>query len=104
MIYPMEIRPDRYTDGRPCYVAEYPDLAGCVAYGDTAAEAIGGLAQALGAYTASVAMAGEKMPVPSNARPLGIVWTTGTSAGVNATPAQGVKVSKPRAAAILQTA
>lgn len=39
-----------YTDGRPCYVAEIPDLAGCVGYGDTAGEATASLSRARKAY------------------------------------------------------
>jgi len=43
-------RPDRLSDGTPCFVAEDPGLPGCVGYGVTQEEAKEQLAAARGVY------------------------------------------------------
>jgi predicted RNase H-like HicB family nuclease len=49
-IYPIVVRPDAYPDGKPCFVAEHPDLPGCSAHGTTVDEARELLSHARVAY------------------------------------------------------
>lgn len=49
-------RPDQTSDGRPCWVAEAPDLPGCVAYGRNEDEAKQNLAAARRVYLKHVAV------------------------------------------------
>jgi predicted RNase H-like HicB family nuclease len=65
--YPIQIRPDVMTDGSSCFVAEHPDLPGCVAYAETAEEAEFLLADAREAYLDSLRLTGESVPPPSRA-------------------------------------
>lgn len=59
------------TDGRPCYVAEYPELPGCVGYGDTEEAARASLEEAKTAYLDALGRAGGTAPSPSQPE---IIW------------------------------
>ena len=50
----LTVTQDRYPDGRPCFVAEHPDLPGCIAYGDTSEAAMTALKEARAAHEQSV--------------------------------------------------
>lgn len=62
--YAENVYSSTYTDGRPCHVAEIPDLPGCVAYGDTADEASASLSQARRAYITHHHERGLPVPPP----------------------------------------
>lgn len=64
--YAENVYPSTYTDGRPCYVAEIPDLPGCVGYGDTADDAAASLSQARKAYIAHHHERNIPVPPPSS--------------------------------------
>ncbi|MBI4055149.1 MAG: type II toxin-antitoxin system HicB family antitoxin [Elusimicrobia bacterium] len=44
------VTPDKYGDDRPCYLAEHPELPGCMSHGDTPEEAIANLEDACKLY------------------------------------------------------
>lgn len=64
--YSRDVRPAIYTDGRPCYLAELPDLPGCVAYGDTVEEAEDSLDRARVAWITHHHQKGLDIPLPSD--------------------------------------
>ena len=72
--YPVVIRPDFCTDGSFCYIAEHPDLPGCVAYAPTQSEARRLLDKARDAYLASLTKDGVAPPPPSSRAPLITEW------------------------------
>lgn len=49
-VYPIEVVPDVYRDGRPCWLARHPDLPGCAISIDTREEAEAALADARHVY------------------------------------------------------
>ncbi len=57
--YSIELRPDHYPNGKPCFVAAHPDLPGCVAYADTDVEALQQLEAARRVYLADVEERGD---------------------------------------------
>lgn len=67
--YPVVVYPDVLTDGSVCYVAEHPDLPGCVAHGDTIDEAKGLLDKARTAYKRHVTETGGEVPQPDPSAP-----------------------------------
>lgn len=54
---------------RPCYMAEHPDLYGCMAQGDTPEEAIQNLRAAREDYIAALLDAGIAIPLPNGTSP-----------------------------------
>jgi predicted RNase H-like HicB family nuclease len=83
--YPIVVYPDYLTDGSACYVAEHPDLPGCVAQGDTIQEAKLLLMYARRAYEKDVLAAGDTMPPPSVRLPSSAeMQSTGLSYGGDA--------------------
>jgi predicted RNase H-like HicB family nuclease len=66
--YPRLVRPDAFTDGSFCYVAEHPDLPGCVAYGRTLTEAADNLELARAAYLTQLISEGASIPMPASNR------------------------------------
>ena len=64
--YPINVYPDWLTSGAFCYVAEHPDLPGCVGYGDTIAQARAALAAARSAYIKRLEKIGRPIPSPSD--------------------------------------
>ena len=72
--YPLIVRPDVMSQtGEPCFVAEYPDLPGCIGYGKAEAEAIATLDKARVAYTAYVASKGIAVARPGSS----VTWSIG---------------------------
>src|SRR5690554_6920796 len=63
--YRVNVRPDVMTDGSRCYMAEHPDLPGCIAYGRTIREARASLALAQAAYLQNLRDRGIGLPEPS---------------------------------------
>lgn len=74
--YRTDIRPDIDTAGNPCYVAEHPDLSGCVGYGQTPREATERLEVARRIYIESLLAADEDIPSASTATIWGMTWET----------------------------
>jgi antitoxin HicB len=64
--YSHDVGPATYTDGRPCYLAEIPDLPGCFAYGDTLDEAMARLGRARIAYITHHHELNLDVPLPSD--------------------------------------
>lgn len=77
MDYAMVIHPDIMSDGRPCYVAEHPDLPGCTGYGATKEQAELSLARATEAYLRALQEAGKAGPAMS-ATSVRIDWEQAT--------------------------
>ena len=73
--YPTVVREDEDTDGTRVFLAEIPDLPGCMSHGNSPDEAIQGLAEALDLYLETLEENGQPIPQPSTAR-----MTTGTGA------------------------
>lgn len=63
--YQTVVKPDITTSGRACFVAEHPELPGCMAYGATEYDAECRLADVRAMYLASLKAAGEPIPQPS---------------------------------------
>ena len=80
--YSVVARPDRTTDGRFCYVAEHPDLDGCVGYGETLEEAKSSLARAKKAYLAHCIATHQDIPMPSSSHV--VEWRSGTMDTISA--------------------
>jgi len=72
--YPIVIRPDRFSDGSFGYIAEHPDLPGCVAWAATQTEARRLLNDARRVYLADLQRDGVDAPQPSNRRPEVTEW------------------------------
>ena len=62
--YPVQLRQDD-QNGEPYWVAELPDLPGCLADGDTAAEALESLEQAKRIWLKTALAEGRSVPPPS---------------------------------------
>jgi predicted RNase H-like HicB family nuclease len=67
--YATTITPDECGD-HPCYMAEHPDLYGCMAQGDTPEEAIQNLREAREDYIAALLDAGIAIPIPNGTPPM----------------------------------
>jgi predicted RNase H-like HicB family nuclease len=65
--YSVEISPEKYEDGRACYVARHPELPGCMSHGDTVEEAVASLREARELYIASLIDDGLEVPEPAAA-------------------------------------
>lgn len=63
--YRILIIPDTYTDGTPCYVAQHPELPGCMAQGDTPEEALASLHDARADYLYFLKEDGLPAPLPA---------------------------------------
>jgi predicted RNase H-like HicB family nuclease len=77
--YPTMVRPDTYTNGAFCYIAEHPDLPGCVGYGNTLSKAKESLSVARVAYISQLLAEGENIPGPSPSRPSSVEWESSPS-------------------------
>lgn len=74
--YRIEIRPDVCTDGSIAYVAEIPELLGCMSHGATVEEARRNLEDAKREYLAALQERGLPVPAPSpDAVVSEVVWT-----------------------------
>jgi len=63
--YGYVVRLDESTEGRLLYVAEYPELPGCMAHGSTMDEALANLEDARELYAADLRERGLPIPAPS---------------------------------------
>ena len=70
--YAVEIAQEHTTDGGMCFSASHPELPGCMAHGDTKAEALANLAEARRLYLEALIKRGLSIPYPA-------AKTTGTS-------------------------
>lgn len=57
-------------DGKPCYMAVHPELEGCMAQGDTPAEAVQSLGEARRDYINALLDEGLEVPLPSRGGPV----------------------------------
>ena len=74
--YPTVVRPEPSTDGGLVYVAEIPDLVGCMSHGATPEEALQNLEDAKREYLAALAERDLPIPVPNQAPPVRVVvWS-----------------------------
>jgi antitoxin HicB len=74
--YRTEIRPELCTDGSVVYVAEIPDLPGCMSHGATVEDARLNLEDAKREYLAALDERGLEVPAPAVEPPVGgITWT-----------------------------
>src|SRR4051794_7692546 len=62
--YPVVVRPDKCTDGTFAYLAEIPDLPGCMSHGVTLAEALQNIEEAKSAYLETLTERGLDIPLP----------------------------------------
>lgn len=81
--YAVDLLPDHYPDGRPCWVASHPQLPGCTAYADTDDEALSELELVRRAYlNSSMRHSGSMQAVSSTtsahwqAQTAPAVWVT----------------------------
>ncbi len=63
--YSVAVREERLSDGTPWFVANHPDLPGCMSDGASPEEAIANLAEARAFYLATLAEDGLRVPFPS---------------------------------------
>lgn len=71
-----EIRPEAQPDGSLVYMAECPDLPGCMSHGSTVDEARQNLEDAKNEYVAALIERGLPIPGPESAPAVGtITWT-----------------------------
>ena len=63
--YPLRVTPEETTENGLCYLAEHPDLPGCMSHGDSPEEAIGSLAEARKLYITTLLKRRESVPLPS---------------------------------------
>ena len=61
--YAIDIKADE-CGGQVCYIAEHPELYGCMAQGDTPGEAVRNLREAREEYIAALLEAGVEVPQP----------------------------------------
>jgi predicted RNase H-like HicB family nuclease len=71
--YRSEIRPELQPDGTVVYLAEYPELPGCMSHGATVEEARQNLEDAKAEYLAALQERGLEIPSPSAAPVVGAV-------------------------------
>jgi predicted RNase H-like HicB family nuclease len=62
--YPLELSTERGSKGRLIHVARYPDLPGCIGYGDTSGEAKASLEKARVAYISTLLSLDQEVPPP----------------------------------------
>ncbi|PYM59615.1 MAG: hypothetical protein DMD79_17320 [Candidatus Rokuibacteriota bacterium] len=74
--YPVEIRPELAADGSVVYMAEIPELPGCMSHGTTIEEARQSLEDAKREYLAALEERNLPIPPPSPQRVVGgVTWT-----------------------------
>jgi predicted RNase H-like HicB family nuclease len=74
--YRVEIRPEAAADGSIVYMAEIPDLPGCMSHGRTTEEARQSLEDAKREYIAALQERGLPVPAPTPDPAVGaITWT-----------------------------
>lgn len=74
--YRTEVRPAPCTDGSIVYVAEIPDLPGCMSHGATVDEARQNLEDAKREYLAALQERGLPVPAPSSEPAVtSVIWT-----------------------------
>ena len=74
--YSVEIRPELAAGGSVVYMAEIPELPGCMSHGTTIDEARQNLEDAKREYLAALQERGLPIPTPSHQRAVGaITWT-----------------------------
>ena len=79
--YPVEIRPELAADGGVVYMANIPELPGCMSHGPSIEEARQILEDAKREYLAALEERGLPIPPPSAQRVVGAVtWTVVESA------------------------
>lgn len=64
--YAVEVVPDATTDGGVCYLAQHPELPGCMAHGDTPEEALENLEEARSLYIRTLLERGIEVPLPQS--------------------------------------
>jgi predicted RNase H-like HicB family nuclease len=67
-MYSVVVKQDEYSTGEVCYVAEHPELPGCMGCGGTPAEAQADLDEAREAYLASLHEDGLPIPISFDQR------------------------------------
>ena len=83
--YRAEIRPEVQPDGTTIYMAECPELPGCMSHGATVDEARQNLEDAKNEYVAALQDRGIEIPDPSAAPVVGtITWTVFMRRGLQA--------------------
>jgi antitoxin HicB len=74
--YRVEIRPEAEADGRIVYIAEIPDLPGCMSHGSTIDEARQSLEDAKREYLLALDERNLPIPAPSPEAAVGsVTWT-----------------------------
>jgi len=87
--YRSEIRPELQPDGTVVYLAECPELPGCMSHGATVEEARQNLEDAKAEYLAALQDRGLEIPAPSAAPVVGAVtWVVLTPAAPERTEAR----------------
>jgi antitoxin HicB len=82
--YPVEIRPELTADGNVVYMAEIPELPGCMSHGVTIDEARQNLEDAKREYLAALEERHLPIPPPSPLRVVGAIAWTVVEAGAGA--------------------
>jgi antitoxin HicB len=72
--YRTEIRPEAQPDGSIVYMAEIPDLPGCMSHGTTVDEARQNLEDAKREYLAALMDRQLVIPTPSESAVVGVTW------------------------------
>ena len=73
--YKSEIRPEEQPDGSILYMAEIPDLPGCMSHGASVEEARQNLEDAKQEYLAALKDRGLPVPTPTAAMVGSVTWT-----------------------------
>lgn len=66
LAYTTQVVPEPTTDGGMTYVANHPDLPGCMAHGDTPEEALQNLNEARQLYIRTLVERGIEVPKPGS--------------------------------------
>ena len=72
--YSIQIAQEETTDGGICFTASHPELPGCMAHGDTKAEALTNLTEARRLYLQALVKRGLPLPRPTSGTSTIVTW------------------------------